>query len=271
MRIGSVVELAVGLVAFIALIALLDRRDIRRARQSIPDDQPVTASRHRRNTEQRQPEGWHPEERDHRRKERRYWWVQNTIAPIALLFSLVAVIAASGSAYFASKALIATNREAVAAEETLKVTNENFVTSERPYVWLTDDLSSPQIIQNPAGMFQVIWDWRFTNYGKLPALQVHTTHSIRTDGQTFVESYGAPLDRGAVLIPPSAKALTTAVSAPKASREEFDKFLDVNRSFGISGTITYTDANGGQYVSTFCLERLNSGTISYCLTGNDMK
>ena len=182
MRIGSVVELAVGLVAFIALIALLDRRDIRRARQSIPDDQPVTASHHRRNTEQRQPEGWHPEERDHRRKERRYWWVQNTIAPIALLFSLVAVIAASGSAYFASKALIATNREAVAAEETLKVTNENFVTSERPYVWLTDDLSSPQIIQNPAGMFQVIWDWRFTNYGKLPALQV-PYHSFHQNGR----------------------------------------------------------------------------------------
>jgi hypothetical protein len=270
MRIGSVVELAVGLVVFIALIAQLDKRDSRRARQSSPGGQ-FEQEHHRSNVEQRHPEGWRPDEREHRRKEERYWSVQNTIAPIALISSLVAVIAASVSAYFAARALIATNRQAVSAEETLKLTKENFITSERPYVWLTDDLNAPQIIQNRAGMFQVIWDWRFTNYGKLPALQVRTTHSIKTDGQTFVESYGALPDRGAILLPPSAKALTTAVSAPEASREEFDKFLDISRSFGISGTITYTDANGGQYVSTFCLERLNSGTISYCLTGNDMK
>lgn len=54
---------------------------------------------------------WHPEEREHRSKEQFYWLVQNTVAPSALVLSLIAISFAGCSAWIALQGLEAPRSE----------------------------------------------------------------------------------------------------------------------------------------------------------------
>jgi hypothetical protein len=73
-------------------------------------------------------QGWHPDEQEHKRHERRYWRFQYIISSITLLFSLIAAVGAFTGSYIAYKAFIASTnavneakRQANAAESQIAV------------------------------------------------------------------------------------------------------------------------------------------------------
>jgi hypothetical protein len=86
-------------------------------------------------------EGWHPEEQEHRREERRYWRFQYITSSITLLFSFAAAIGAIVGSYIAYQAFIASTqavveakRQAAAAESQVDIADRSMRISNRAYV-----------------------------------------------------------------------------------------------------------------------------------------
>jgi hypothetical protein len=73
-------------------------------------------------------------------------------------------------------------KSAGAAETALKLTKEQ----QRPIIWLTNDLGSPQYVNltNKPGGGQIAWAWHFTNYGRSPALRITFHQLIEIEGKT---------------------------------------------------------------------------------------
>lgn len=159
------------------------------------------------------------------------------------------------------------------AHDANRQSREHFQQDQRPYVWLTNNLGSPECVsgQKSAQDCQIIWSWHFTNYGKTPARDLRFTQMINF-GENVLEkprmfdkiSIGAPL-------PPNKDDFSTALSEVKINRAEFARLLNTEQSILVSGRLNYTDGLGGQYETGFCLYRLRSGAIAYCRDGNYVK
>jgi hypothetical protein len=99
--------------------------------------------------------------------------------------------AAEASAKENRRLASAGDRSAKSAEETLKTTRENFISTERPYVWLTNDLGRLEFPHQPGQNGQVFWTWRYTNYGKSPALGLQFGHFIKLGERPWEPSYSS--------------------------------------------------------------------------------
>jgi hypothetical protein len=165
-------------------------------------------------------------------------------------------------------------KSASTAEDALKNARENFRSEQRPIIWLTNDLGAPVFVPNPKktdNTGQIVWDWRFTNYGKTPALHLSFRHFMRIENK-IEESYGAAGPSIGAPLPTNKTDFATVISRPGISADEFDRLLSsINDDIGISGSIIYFDAYGEKYETTFCLTRLVTGAILYCKEGNDIK
>jgi hypothetical protein len=283
-------EVAVLVVGFVAFLTLLDKHDgrLKRHRERADRDGP-TDQRPSAPARDPHPEHKHPTEEQHRSNAEAHWRKQILIEGIALGLSAIAagaaITAGIGAWYTYDQTNLAVveagrqttevRRQANAAEGALKLTRDNSIAEDRPYVWLSADLGQPQLIQNRSGGYQVVWNFRFENYGKTPALKVKDRSWTKTDGKTFVPSLTDPdapkQNVTGMPLAPTGSAYNTAVSAPGLTPDEFNGDVTKDRFIGIKGTITYTDSSGGEYVSDFCLERLGGGAISYCLEDNDIK
>jgi hypothetical protein len=151
---------------------------------------------------------------------------------------------------------------------------ENFRLEQRPIIWLTNDLGTPAFVPNPKkadNTGQIVWDWHFTNYGKTPALHITFRHFMRIENSTE-ESYGAQAPSVGAPLPNGKTDFATVVSRPGLAQSKFNQLISaINNSIGISETISYFDAYGEKYETTFCLTRLVNGAIQYCKEGNDIR
>jgi hypothetical protein len=89
------------------------------------------------------------------------------------------------------KAADAAVKSATTAETALNTARENFRAEQRPIIWLTNNLGSPQYVNltnNPGGG-QITWQWHFTNYGKSPALHL-AFHQLIKIGDKIEEGHG---------------------------------------------------------------------------------
>jgi hypothetical protein len=96
--------------------------------------------------------GWHPEEQEHRRQERRYWRFQYGTSTVTLFFSLIAAAGAAAGSYIAYQAFIASTqavgeakrqadeakRQADAAESQIAVAKDTEERQLRAYVFLSN-------------------------------------------------------------------------------------------------------------------------------------
>lgn len=150
------------------------------------------------------------------------------------------------------------------ADKTNSISRENFTAEQRPYIWLTDNLGTPQLLRAPNGALQIIWEWHFTNYGKTPAHHTHNDQFISINGGSFEfsnEAANHPPKIG-IPIPPNLTPRLTIVSRP-ITDEIWAKAVSTDLGISISGTIDYEDAAGNKYQSTFCIGRLATGAILY--------
>jgi hypothetical protein len=123
--------------------------------------------------DQANQQGWHPDEQEHKRHERRYWRFQYITSSITLLFSFGAAIGAFTGSYIAYQAFVASTqaveeakRQANAAESQVAVARDTAERQLRAYVLpeiaLLHDISDPR----PHYTFQA------KNYGQTPAKEL---------------------------------------------------------------------------------------------------
>jgi hypothetical protein len=153
---------------------------------------------------------------------------------------------------------------AIAAQRSANLVHDNFLIDRRPYIWLTNDLGTPQSIRVANGNVQVTWEWNFTNYGKTLSVHTHSIHFISLNGEPFQPSYG-PNEQGpeiGIPVPPTMTPRRAVVSRP-VTDEILTKALATNLGISISGIIDYEDDTGKKYESAFCIGRLATGAIEY--------
>ena len=160
-------------------------------------------------------------------------------------------------------------KSATTAQTALETARDNFRIEQRPIIWLTNDLGSPQYInltKQPASG-QIVWEWHFTNYGKSPALHLTFHQSMKIEDKSYI----GPLSVGAP-VPTNKDDMAEMVSKPNFSMEQFAKLMATEEAIGISGEIIYYDLyEKNKYITTFCLRHLTLGGILYCKEGNDIK
>jgi hypothetical protein len=152
----------------------------------------------------------------------------------------------------------------------VSLTRTQFVDSERPYLWLTDDVGVPRCVRaamaDPSTC-QVLWDWHFTNYGKTPALRIHLTKWVKLADGPLVLSLGSEAFQtpgwSGEPIPPNKVDFTTVVGQP-IQNNRYGELVSLENQIEIRGKIHYTDANGGDYESGFCLRSLHGTVAQFC-------
>jgi hypothetical protein len=166
------------------------------------------------------------------------------------------------------EALVAANRSASAAETANTNSQKQFQIEERPYVWLkTGFVGKSEFFANPSGGGQILWTFRYTNYGKSPAHEVFFSHrSMRVgiDGP-FRESFGFPkLHQFTNPLAPSEENFVTILSQPGIRPEDYARYLKIDNAIQVRANIIYKDASGTQYESRICLGQLANGSIDFC-------
>jgi hypothetical protein len=197
-----------------------------------------------------------------RRTFKQKWALISLPNKLMVIATIVIALATIVNVLVAWKLGTDTHTLAEAAHTLAWLEKEQFQVAQRPIVALTEDTGSPQLV----GLGQVVWEWRFTNYGKTPAQQVRIYQAIRLGQQPFEKT----VVQDAAPIPPGKIDKDADVSAQKITPAQFSAYLQALEPNGISiqGRITYEDAYHNKYETGFCLTRLNSGAISYCEPGN---
>jgi hypothetical protein len=163
-------------------------------------------------------------------------------------------------------------KSAKAAETALQLTKQE----QRPIIWLTN-LGGPRFMldkfpSDPTTR-QIVWDWHYTNYGKTPALHL-SYHDFIVIGNKREEGFSSKIggiEAEAAPVPTAKDDITSVVSPPAGIKpEKFARLMQTDAAIGIEGAITYNDAAGVKYKTTFCLTHLALGAILYC-KGNDIK
>ena len=131
-----------------------------------PDNDQNQTRNERRAAQQTDENGWHAEEREHKRHERTYWRIQKVASAVTLIFSLIAAGGAAAGAYIAFGAFKEARRQADEAKRQADVV----VSDQRPWLHL-EDVKTEQINYNVNGL---MFTTRFSvkNYGRSPA--IHT-------------------------------------------------------------------------------------------------
>lgn len=111
--------------------------------------------------------GWHAEEREHKREERSYWRIQKVASAATLIFSLIAAGGAAAGAVIAFKAFKEAKRQADEAKRQADVV----VSDQRPWLHIEDG-KTEQITYTANGLN---FTMRFIvrNDGHSPAMHAH--------------------------------------------------------------------------------------------------
>lgn len=144
---------------------------------------------------------------------------------------------------------------------------------QRPVLWTGNNLGQPQYYVPPgAKTGQIIWSFHPYNYGRGMVISGHARSYIQFGTEAPKQSYKQP-EIGQVISPiaPSQDTVSTVVSDPGLSAEQFAILIQRNQGITVIVVANYTDLAGNAYETGMCFSRLNTGAISYCTTKNYIK
>ena len=92
----------------------------------------------------------------------------------------------------AKQAADAAQSSARTASDILINAQKQFQVEQRPIIWLTNELDTPEFVVNSkaAGTGQIVWNWRSTNYGKTPAKDTRYYQRMKIGDEGWALSYG---------------------------------------------------------------------------------
>ncbi|UFZ04659.1 hypothetical protein LQG66_36695 [Bradyrhizobium ontarionense] len=153
----------------------------------------------------------------------------------------------------------------------VKIASERSAAEVRPYLMVEND-NVPSLAVNKKGL----WNIRYVNYGKTPALRAYTLGKIWT-GRTALEDAAKyisslpdihdPQWRGAT-VPPTNKSdatgFTTLVTDEVASKDLLGSMREQDNQVVMAGRAYYLDVLRNRYSSDFCYRVLATGAIAEC-------
>lgn len=164
------------------------------------------------------------------------------------------------------------------ADEAMAQVQRNFVTDQRPYVWLTDDLGPFSLQPHNAGNTsdKLGFNFHYKNFGKSPAINTRTNGRILFGKSAEKRITLTPLDPSlGSIIPPTKEGWNTAWSDYPISDPQLFNRINTRGLIEyviISGHIQYSDSFGNVYDSEFCLERTpNVIVYAFCDTHNQIR
>ena len=208
---------------------------------------------------------------DRKKSYRRSWRSASPLTKLMIYFTGLIAVATALYMIFSGWQLYEirsggdeTRKLAQAARDSADIARQD----QRPYVWLTNDLGRPGCIRPPAAPSSpecyVVWDFRFTNYGRAPANNVRFVGNLNVgDGAGGKPKIFEPLKVAAPL-PPGKNDFATALWQTKITEQEFERLMKSEDTIVLFGRILYTDTYGQDYETGFCLQHLVSGAIAYC-------
>jgi len=194
--------------------------------------------------------GWHADEREHRRRERKFWK-----AYIAL--TALTVIGAFVSAFFAYGAYVATRRQATAAETQIEVAQDTEHRQLRAYLHIDH---GPITVSDNTAKAEI----RISHSGQTPAYKIKLEADIQvghfplpdaeklslpTGGlpkYEFAALYGNEPIRQTISMPQNSN---DAIEIQKRSRDRLAGGLQV---FYLFGRVRYQDIFGNEWPYDFC-------------------
>ncbi len=117
------------------------------------------------------------------------WLVIATLLLAVMAFVQAIILATTDAS--TRKAANAAITSAATTQTALQTARDNFRIEQRPIIWLTNNLGSPQYVNRtdkPDGC-EIAWEWHYTNYGRSPALHL-TFHQLIKIEDTTGEGYG---------------------------------------------------------------------------------
>ncbi len=153
---------------------------------------------------------------------------------------------------------------------------KQFVTDQRPYVWLTNDLGPFTIASHSSGNTseKLAFNFHFTNYGKSPAIYCRSEGRIVFGKNAENTIYFRSLDpKGGTIIPPRKDAFNTAWSDSPVDPALLTRIQTAGtiEYVTVSEYIQYSDTSGNTYSSEFCLQRNPGPGITFCKDHNSIK
>lgn len=146
---------------------------------------------------------------------------------------------------------------------------QNFIKDQAPVITTTPD---PPMIE--AGK-PLRWDIRYTNYGRSPALYVHTC--IRAAYGPFPGSVPTPKTgecdqtpsfRSTAVLPQGVTEYSTSLGDKPLTEDDVKIIKSHDGGAVVTGFISYSDVSGHSYESVFCSYRLQSGALLNCDRSN---
>jgi hypothetical protein len=154
---------------------------------------------------------------------------------------------------------------------------QNFIKDHAPYIWVTPEIP----VLNLNEPFR--WDFQYSNYGRSPALELHSCAHVgyRLPGFSSLADMKLPVmnspeckemvGRSTTVVPPGFPVNGTVRAPVPLQQTDIEATKSVDGGALILGVLDYTDATGHNYESAFCAWRLITGAVLYCEKYNYIK
>lgn len=175
----------------------------------------------------------------------------------------------------AAKDQVAKLQAGVKESHALAKATQDILHEQRPYMWVTPQ--SPILEEGKL----LSWNILFKNYGGSPAIHVSTCAVLSYGpnalalinpsylSQCQMEPEGSL--RSSSISPPGFETFTTLLGKDPLNTDSVRLLRDQSGTLVVIGRITYEDATGKSYVSTFCSVRLDGGGIASCGKYNEIE
>lgn len=201
--------------------------------------------------------GWHAEEREHKREERTYWRIQKVVSAITLIFSLIAAGGAAAGAYIAFQAFREAKRQADAAESQITVAKDTEQRQLRAYLHVSHGKWQQYPPQTPNSGPQYGTEIVLNHAGMTPAYKIQVVivvqiapyllNQTKLDNPLQMSGGGVIRREYAILFGEKPISVTAAtpfeVNALRLTANPPDPLLGDHR-FYVYGTIRYLDIFG---------------------------
>jgi hypothetical protein len=164
----------------------------------------------------------------------------------------------------------------IAMRDSIEQTQRNFESDQAPVVWTT-----PQPPEIEIGK-KLKWNILYSNYGRSPAREVRTCGllamgplglaALQTLPEPSVDRCrNEPFHSVSVLPQGYSPNFVTALSPAPLKEDDADIIKSTDGGAIVYGVISYEDAVGHSYESTFCSYRLITGALMNCEKYNTIK
>jgi hypothetical protein len=213
-----------------------------------------------RAAQQTDENGWHAEEREHKRQERTYWRIQKIVSAVTLVLSLIAAGGAAAGAYIAFKAFKEAKRQADAAESQIAVAKDNAQRQLRAYIGFIPPTDN-QVINNFAPPAKPVVRLTPHNFGQTPAYRAINWTGMGVLAYPLSKDFPYPTQKSPIgpnpitIHPGNFDIAGIVVSASQPLAQwDFDRIGDgKNWRLYAWGTVTYDDAFGQSHFTNFCI------------------